>query len=70
MKSAICALNADLAEVKKILADNQTLVSVGAQLSKLKSINKRPPSLDAGIFYAMTQAVIPKASPEAIFIGG
>ena len=52
-----------------MLAENQTLVSLGAQLSKLKSINKRPPLLAADIFYAMDQAVMPKASPETIYLG-
>ena len=42
MKSAICALDADLEEAKKMLADKQPLVSAGAQLSKIKSINKLP----------------------------
>ena len=68
MKSIICTLNADLAEANNILADNQPLVSLGTQLSKLKSINKQP-SLAADRFYAMAQAVMPKASPEAISIG-
>ena len=35
MKSTICALNADLAEAKKMLADSQLLVSAVSQLSKL-----------------------------------
>ena len=39
-------------------------------MSKLKSIKKRPSSLDADRFYAMAQAVIPKASPQEIFLGG
>ena len=69
MKSTICALNAELAEAKKMLADNQTLVSLGAQLSKLKSINKRPLLLAADRFYAMYQSVMPKASPETIYLG-
>ena len=41
MKSTICLLNEKLTEAKKMLADNQLLVSVSAHLSKLKSINKR-----------------------------
>ena len=36
----------------------------------LNAINKRSSSLDADRFYAMAQAVIPKASPEAICLGG
>ena len=39
-------------------------------MSKLKSINKRPPSLAVDIFYAMAQAVIPKAFTEVISLGG
>ena len=53
-----------------MLADNQPLVSLGTQLYRLKSINKLPPLLAAYRFYAMAQAVITKASPEAISIGG
>ena len=53
-----------------MLAYNHPLVSLGAQLSKLKSMNKRPPSLAADRFYAMAQAVIQKTSPEAICLGG
>ena len=64
MKLTICALNSEFAEAKKMLADNQTLVSLGAHLYRLKSINKRPPSLAVGRFYAMAQAVMPKTSPE------
>ena len=63
MKSNICALNTDLADAKKILVDNQPLDSAGDKLSKLKSINKQPQFLAAYIFYAMVQAVIPKALP-------
>ena len=51
-----------------MLAENQPLVSLGAQFSKLKSINKPPHLLKADIFYAMAQAVIPKALPEAIYL--
>ena len=40
MKLIICAFNAYLLEAKKILEDNQTLVSAGDQLSKLKSMDK------------------------------
>ena len=64
MKSTICALNAELAEAKEMLADNHPLVSLGAQLSKLYSINKQPPSLAANIFYAIAQAVMPNDSPD------
>ena len=63
MNLTICAFNVELAEAKKILADNQMLASAVAQLSKLNTINKQPPLLDADRFYAMSQAVIPKASP-------
>ena len=70
MKSTICALNSQLADTKKILADNQPLVSTGAQLSKLKSINKRLSSLSAGRFYVMSQVLILKALPQAICLGG
>ena len=52
-----------------MVADNQPLVSAGSQLSKINPINKGPSSLAADIFYSMTQAVIPKASPEAIYLG-
>ena len=70
MKLTICALNSELAEAKKMLADNHPLVSLGDQLSKLKSINKKISLLAADIFYAVSQAVMPKASPEAISLGG
>ena len=69
MKSTICALNAELAEANKILADNQPLVSLCAQLSKLKSINKQPSSLAADRFYAVAQAVMLKALTEVISLG-
>ena len=69
MNSSICTLNADLAEAKKVLANNQPLVSLGAQLSELKSINKRTSSLAADIFYDMSQEMTPKSSPEAISLG-
>ena len=65
----MCALNKYLVEVNKMLSDNHPLVSLGSQLSKLNSINKRPSSLAADIFYAMAQAVMPKASPEEISLG-
>ena len=48
---------------------NYTCIISGPQLSKLKSIHKRPPSLAANRFYAMAQAVMPKASPEEIYFG-
>ena len=70
MNSTVCALNEELAESKKMLADNQPLVSLGDHLSKLKSINKQPPSLAADGFCAISQTVIPKASPEEISLGG
>ena len=71
MKSTICALNVELEEAKKMLADNQTLVIFGAQFSKLGSIKKQPSSLSEDICYAMSQAVITKGSPEAIsHLGG
>ena len=47
MKLTICVLNAELAESKKMLEVNQPLVISGAQLSKLKSIKKRPYLLNA-----------------------
>ena len=53
-----------------MVADNQPLISLGAHLSKLKSINKQLSSLAEDIFYSMAQAVIPKASLEATSIGG
>ena len=70
MKSTICALNTELEYSKNILVDNQPLVSLGSQLSKLKSIKKLPSLLSADIFYAMDQAVMLKAYPEAISLGG
>ena len=70
MKFTMCTLNADLAESKKMLAENQPLVSADAHFYKLKSINKRPSSLAVDKFYDMAQAVIPKASPEEICVGG
>ena len=39
-------------------------------MSKLNSINKQPSSLAADIFYDVAQAVMQKASPEAICLGG
>ena len=66
----MCTLNADLAESKKMLAENQPLVSADAHFYKLNSINKRPSSLAVDKFYDMAQAVIPKASPEEIYLGG
>ena len=35
MESTICTFNAELEEAKKMLADNQSLVSLGSQLYKL-----------------------------------
>ena len=70
MKSTICALNAELSEAKKMLANNQPLVSLDAHLYKLKSINKLPSSLAADIFYAMSQVVMPKASLMENCLGG
>ena len=70
MKSTICALHAELEESKKMLEDNHKLFSLGTQLSKLKSINKRPSLLAADRFYGMSQVVMPKASTDAIFLGG
>ena len=69
MKSTICELNAVLAEAKEMLADNYPLVSLGSQLYKLKSIDKRPSFLAADRFYAMAQEVMPKVSPEEICLG-
>ena len=69
-KLTICALNVELTEARKMLSDNQTLVSAGAQLSKLKQINKLQSSLSADRFNAMDQAVIPKASLDTICLGG
>ena len=68
MKSIICAFNAELEYAKKMLSYIHPLASLGAQLSKLKSINKQPPSLAADIFYTISQAVMPKSSAEAISI--
>ena len=70
IKSTICALNKNLSEAKKMLADNQPLVSSCTQLSKLKSISKRPSSLAEDRFYAMAQSVIPKSLPKANYLGG
>ena len=53
-----------------MLADNHLLVSLGAQLYKINPINKRLSLLAADRFYVMTQAVMPKASPEEISLGG
>ena len=39
-------------------------------MSKLKSTNKLPSSLAEDKFYSMAQSVIPKASPEEIYLGG
>ena len=53
-----------------MLAENQPLVSLGDQLSKKNSINKRPSSLAVDRYYAMAQYVMPKSSLEAISLGG
>ena len=53
-----------------MLADKYLLVSLCAQLSILDLINKQPPLLAADRFHAMAQAVMSKASPEAIFLVG
>ena len=53
-----------------MLSENQTLLSVGSNFSKLKSINKQSSSLAVDVFYAISQAVMPKSSPEAICNGG
>ena len=69
MKSTICSFNAELAEAKNMIVENQTLLILGTRLSKINAINKRPPSLDADRFYAMSQAVMMKSSPESICLG-
>ena len=69
MNLTTCALNAYLEEDTKMLSENQTLLSVGSNFSKLKSINKQSSSLAVDVFYAISQAVMPKSSPEAIYIG-
>ena len=53
-----------------MLVDNRPLVSAGDQMSQLKPINKWPWLLATDRFYAMSQAVIPKASPDSIYLGG
>ena len=68
MELTICAFNSDLAEAKKMLKDNQTLFDLGAQLSKLNSINQQSPSLAADQVYDMYQSVVPKSSPDVISI--
>ena len=70
MKSNICAFNSELEESKNMLVYNQPLVSLDDQLSRLNSINKRPPLLATDRFYAMAQAVMPKSSSEAISVRG
>ena len=70
MELTIYALNAELEEVNKMSAENQPLVGLGAQLYKLKPINKQPSSLADNKFYAMAQTVLPKTSPEEISLGG
>ena len=70
MRFTICSFNAELSGAKKMLAENQTLVGLVTLLSKLNSINKQPSLLAEDIFYAMAQAVMTKASLEAIYLGG
>ena len=70
MKSTIFVLNAELSDSKNMLEENHPLVILGTQLSKLKSINKRPSLLAADRFYDMSQAVMPKVLPEEISLGG
>ena len=53
-----------------MLVENQPLVSLRAQLYRLKSINKRPPLMAADRFYAIPQSVMPNASREEISLGG
>ena len=69
MNLTICTFNEDLSEYKKMLAYNQKLVNLGTQLSKLELINQQPISIDVDKFYEMSQAVMPKASSEMIYIG-
>ena len=66
----ICALNTELEEAKGMLAYNHPLVSLGANLSRLNSIDKQLLSLAVERFHAMAQVVMPKSSPEAISLGG
>ena len=53
-----------------MLAYNHTLAQLGTQLSKLNSIIQQPTFISADIFHARSQAVMPKASPAAISLGG
>ena len=69
MKSTICALKAELEEFNNMLKYNHILVCLGAKSTKQNSINQQPTSLAADRFYAMSQEVIPKASPVAISHG-
>ena len=50
-----------------MLADNHTLVFLGTWLYKLKLTNQRPSCLAVDLLYDMSQALIPKASPEDIY---
>ena len=49
--------------------DNHILVSLGDHLSRLNPINKRTTTLAPDMFYAMYQSVMPKNSPESIYLG-
>ena len=66
MKLSIFEFRAELAESKKILAYNQTLVCLGAHLSKLNVINQQPTLIDVDQFYAVSRALISQALPEVI----
>ena len=69
MKLSIFGFRAELAESKKILSYNQTLFCLGAHLSKLNVINQQPTLIYVDQFYAMSRALISKASPEVISLG-
>ena len=56
--------------LENMLADNQLIVFWGAHSYRLKLINKQPPSIAMDRFYAMSQAVVLKALPRALSIGG
>ena len=70
MKFAICSFIVELSDTKKLLLDNHPLVSLGAQLYRLKSFNQWPTSLTTDWFYAISQRVMSKASPDAISLWG
>ena len=53
-----------------MLAHNHPLYSLGAQFSKIKSINKQLSLLAVDRLYAMAKAVMPKSSLEAISLEG